>query len=222
MQKVKRLKGFFDILPDGTPIKNSQFAASQKLGVDFRQLSQPALKFHICGDAGAGLLALFRCFEQKLSHLAGSQALNQIIERAVLETPATSAIWFAARQILTDGGCSQQIRWRIEPRQQSCFPFLQGSGLLGANCLNHIYIQRQISLSSKYKNAALLVPAHDIRQYMDDLFVVGFLLLERHCHCLAYNFAAPEHLGVLVRFLGCLRQCFEKGDELVQQEIRYA
>jgi hypothetical protein len=80
----------------------SKFAPPQKFGVDFGKFGQLALKFQMRGDASAGAFALFGRFEQKLAHPAGSKALNQIIKWAMLESPAATAVRFAARQILLD------------------------------------------------------------------------------------------------------------------------
>ena len=94
-------------------------ATPQKFGVDFRQFSQSALKFQMRGIARAGLSSLFRRFEQKLPHPAGSQALHQIIERAVLESALAAAIPFPASQVLADIRSAQQMGRDVKPGQQN-------------------------------------------------------------------------------------------------------
>jgi len=71
----------------------------------------------MCGDAGTRLPTLFGRFKQKFSDLAGSQALHQVIKRAVLESLPAPAVGFAARQVLFDVGRPQKI-WRNENRLQ--------------------------------------------------------------------------------------------------------
>ena len=91
------------------------------------------------GDASAGLPPLFGGFEQKLSHLAGSQALHQIIKRAVLESPLAAAILFTAGQKLPDIRSPQQMGRRAKCGQQSSFLLPQGGCGLFLNNLNHKY-----------------------------------------------------------------------------------
>ncbi|HSY10060.1 MAG TPA: hypothetical protein VK840_04015 [Candidatus Dormibacteraeota bacterium] len=79
----------------------------------------------MCGDTGARLPPLFRCFKQKLSHLAGSQTLHQVIKRAMLEPALATAIFFAASEILPDIRRPQQIRRGSKLCSQNCFSLLQ-------------------------------------------------------------------------------------------------
>ena len=57
------------------------------------------------GDAGAGLFALGRRPQQELAGLAHAQALNEIEERAMLESSLAAAVLFAAGEVLFDEGC---------------------------------------------------------------------------------------------------------------------
>jgi len=95
------------------------------------------MELQICGNAGARFLPLFRRFEQKFSYPAGSQALNQIEEWTVLESPLAAAVLFAAGQVMPDIGRPQQFRWWSKLRQQNGLSFLQPHRAL--NNLNHIY-----------------------------------------------------------------------------------
>jgi hypothetical protein len=119
--------------------KFSKFTTPQKFGVYFRKLRKPAMIFQMRGDAGASLTPLFRRFEQKLSHIAGSQALHQIIKWAVLESAPATAVGFTAGQVLFDVGGPQKIRWDENLLQQRGLPLLQGfDGMFDRiNCLNH-------------------------------------------------------------------------------------
>lgn len=87
----------------------SKAAPPEKFGVDFGKFSQHALKLQMSGDASARFLPLLRRFEQKLSHLAGPQALNEVIERTVLVPPLAATVLFAACQVMLDVGGTQQI-----------------------------------------------------------------------------------------------------------------
>lgn len=91
------------------------------------------------GDAGASLTPLFRRFEQKLSHIAGSQALRQIIKRAMLESPQAAAILFAAGQVLPDIRSPQQMDRRLKLGQQNSFLLSQSGRSLFLDNLNHKY-----------------------------------------------------------------------------------
>ena len=77
-------------------------------------------------NASASLFALIRRLQQKLPHLSGSQALDQIKERAVLESTTASAVGLAARQVLFDIRGAHEIGGNGSPLQQSCLLFLQG------------------------------------------------------------------------------------------------
>ncbi len=107
MQKVKHLQGFLGFLPYRKQESVLQFAAPQEFGINFGQFGQLTLKFQMYGDTGTGAFALFGSFEQELAHPASSQALVQIIKRAVLESSPATAVWLAARQVLADKGGSQ-------------------------------------------------------------------------------------------------------------------
>ena len=72
------------------------FATPEQFGVDSRQFRQLPLAFQVRGNAGARLIPLGGSSEQKLSDPAGSQALHQIIKRAVLESPAATTVLFSA------------------------------------------------------------------------------------------------------------------------------
>jgi hypothetical protein len=151
----------------------SKFVAPQQLRVDFGKFGELALQFPVRGDALAGFSALVGRFEQKLPHPAGAQALRQIIKGAVLESPPAAAVPFAARQVVPDIGRPDQIRRRVKLRQQSSLALEQGRGgfYSCANCLNHIYSQRQPAPRRKSKNAASLPAAHGLGQhFMDRIF----------------------------------------------------
>ena len=76
---------------------------------DFGKFGKLTLKIQVRGDAGASLPPLFGRFEQKLTHLAGTPALHQIIKWAVLESAPATAVGFTARQVLFDVGRPQEI-----------------------------------------------------------------------------------------------------------------
>jgi hypothetical protein len=57
-------------------------------------------KYGTSSDAGAGLPLLFGSFEQELPDFAVWQTLDDVEKRAMLESPLTAAVLFAARQIL--------------------------------------------------------------------------------------------------------------------------
>ena len=114
-------------------------SASEQFGIDFGKFGKLVLKFQMRDDAGASLPPLFGRFEQKLSHLAGSQALHQIIKRAVLESPLAAAIFFAASQVLPDIRSPQQMDRRMKLGQQNSFLLPQSGRGLFLDCLNHKY-----------------------------------------------------------------------------------
>ena len=91
------------------------------------------------GDADAGPPPLSGCFEQKFPHPAGSQALHQIIKRAVLESPLAAAVLFAASQVLPDIRSPQQMDRRLKRGQQNCFALPQSGRSLLLYDLNHKY-----------------------------------------------------------------------------------
>lgn len=121
--------------------QKSQFAAPEQFGVDFGKFGKLALKFQMRGDAAASLPALFRRFEQKLSHLSGSQTLHEIEKWAVLESTLATAVLFAACQVVPNIRCPHQIARRLKVREQSGLaPAQAGRGnAFQATCLNHIY-----------------------------------------------------------------------------------
>jgi hypothetical protein len=99
-------------------------AAPQQFRINCGKFRKLALEFQVRGNARAGLFSLGGGFQQKLFHLPRAQALHQIIERAVLESPLTAAILFPASQILFDIGGPQKIRRDIDLIQQERLLFL--------------------------------------------------------------------------------------------------
>jgi hypothetical protein len=93
----------------------SRRIAPQKFGINFRKLGKLLLKFQVCGNAGASLSALLRRLQQKFPHLSGSQALDQIKERAVLESTTAAAVRLAARQVLFDVRGAHEIEGNGSP-----------------------------------------------------------------------------------------------------------
>ena len=91
------------------------------------------------GDAGASLLPLLGSFQKKLSHPPGAQRLHEIEKRAVLESPATAAVLFAARQKLLHERCPQQSdQGRQVLPQGGFFPLqVRGGHPPQIQCLNH-------------------------------------------------------------------------------------
>ena len=95
--------------------------------------------FQMRDDACTGPSPLFGCFKQKFPHPTGSQALHQVIKRAVLESPLAAAVLFAASQVLLDIRSPQQMDRRLKRGQQNSFALPQsGRGLLLYD-LNHKY-----------------------------------------------------------------------------------
>ena len=93
-------------------------AAPQPFRINCGKFCQMALEFKVRGNARASLFSLGGSFQQKLFHLARAQALHQIIERPMLESPLATAILFTAGQILFDVGGTQKIRRNMNLIQQ--------------------------------------------------------------------------------------------------------
>lgn len=114
-------------------------SAPEEFGVDFGEFGKLTLKLQVRGDSCACFLALFGRFEQKLPHVARSQALDEVIERTVLGSALAAAVLFAARQILPDTGSAQEIQRRLAVRQERGPALPQGSRAFAPDCLSHIY-----------------------------------------------------------------------------------
>ena len=70
------------------------------------------------GNARASLFSLGGSFQEEFIHSPCAQALHQIIEWAVLESPLATAVLFTAGQILFDVGGPQKIGRDIDLIQQ--------------------------------------------------------------------------------------------------------
>ncbi len=84
----------------------SSRAPAQKFGIYFGDFREPSLPFQMRGDTGAGLLPLRGSFQKKFSHPPGTGRLHEVEKWAVFESPATTAVLFAARQKLLHERCS--------------------------------------------------------------------------------------------------------------------
>jgi len=100
-------------------------APAKQFGVDLRELFQALPKLLISRDAMLAVVLLGGGFEEKLQDLAWNQTAGQIIEGAVLLSPGTSAVGFAAGGESLDVGSAQEIRGNGQLAQERGFALAQ-------------------------------------------------------------------------------------------------
>src|SRR5207302_2578982 len=122
--------------------RSKRLIPAEQLGINLREFLQELLELAIVGDGVFGGLLLGGALQEELVHLPHSQALSQVVERAVfVTTMAASARALAADGVALDKGSANGVRTELEQVPQPLFALAQSQGGFAAEAEypSHIY-----------------------------------------------------------------------------------